>query len=78
MSYESFWLLHGRLSAKIAKAVDNSRPYEQKGGRGVNISRPPTVMAPFPLAFGWLVLCGILLVACHMTSWQSIEFQKSQ
>jgi hypothetical protein len=44
----------------------------------VNISRPPSVMAPFPLAFGWLVLCGILLVACHMTSWQSREFQKSQ
>ncbi len=44
----------------------------------VNISCPLCVIALFPLAFGWLVLCGILLVACHMTSWQSMEFQKHQ
>ncbi len=44
----------------------------------VNISCPPCVMALFPLAFGWLVLCSILLVPRSTTSWQSMEFQKSQ
>jgi hypothetical protein len=34
MLYESFWLLHGKLSTKIAKAIDDSRRYERKGGRG--------------------------------------------
>jgi hypothetical protein len=44
----------------------------------VNISHPLCIMALFLLAFGWLVLCSILLVARHMTSWQSMEFQKHQ
>jgi hypothetical protein len=76
MSYKSFRLLHGKLSTKIAKAVDDNRHYERKGGRGAKYNL--SIMAPFPLGFGWLVLCSILLLACHMTSWQSMKFQKSQ
>jgi hypothetical protein len=45
----------------------------REGGE-VNISRPLCVMALFPLVFGWLVLCGNLLVPCHTTSRQSMEF----
>jgi hypothetical protein len=39
--YKLFWLLHEKLSAKIAKAADNSRRYEWKGGRGVKSKLPP-------------------------------------
>ncbi len=46
MSYKSFWLLHGKLSTKFAKAVDNSRRYERKGGRGVKYKQPPFCNGP--------------------------------
>jgi hypothetical protein len=46
MSYESFWLLHEKLSPKIAKTVDNSRCYEQKGGRGRKYKPPPVCNGP--------------------------------
>jgi hypothetical protein len=41
----------------------------REAGR-VTISFPLCVMALLPLAFGWLVLCGILLVPRHMTLWR--------
>ncbi len=41
LSYKSFLFLHGKLSAGIAEAIDNLRPYEQRGGRGGNY-KPPT------------------------------------
>jgi hypothetical protein len=46
MLYKLFWLLHGKLSAKIAKAVDNSRRYERKGGRGGKYKLPPICNGP--------------------------------
>jgi hypothetical protein len=46
MLYESFWLLHGKLSAKIAKAVDDSRRYERKGGRGGKYKPAPIRNGP--------------------------------
>ena len=78
MSYESFWLLHRKLSTRIAKAVDDSRRYKQKRGRGGTISFLLCVMALLPLAFVWLVLCGFLLVPRHTTLWQSMELAKIQ
>jgi hypothetical protein len=71
---ESFLILHKKVSPRIAKAVDNSKHYEQKGRRAITISCPLCVMALFPLAFGWLALWGILWVPCRTTSWQSMEF----
>ena len=41
ISYKSFWLLHRKLSTRIAKAVDDSRRYKRKGGRGGNYKLPP-------------------------------------
>ena len=41
LSYESFLFLHEKLSIRIAKAVDDVRPYEQRGGRGGNYKPPP-------------------------------------
>ena len=78
ISYESFWLLHRKLSTRIAKAVDDSRRYKRKGGREGTISFLLFIMALLPLAFGWLVLCGFLLVPCRTTLWQSMELAKSQ
>ena len=78
MSYKSFWLLHRKLSTRIAKAVDDSRCYKRKVGRGGTISFLLCVMALLPLAFGWLVLCVFLLVPCRTTLWQSNELAKSQ
>ena len=46
MSYESFWLLHRKLSTRIAKAVDDSRRYKRKGGRGGNYKLPPVRNGP--------------------------------
>ena len=46
MSYESFWLLHRKLSTRIAKAVDDSRRYKRKGGRGGNYKIPPVCNGP--------------------------------
>ncbi len=46
MLYQSFWLLHGNLSPRIAKAVDNSRRYEWKGGRGGKYKLPPVRNGP--------------------------------
>ena len=41
LSYESFQFLHEKLSAGIAEAIDNLRPYERRGGRGGNYKPPP-------------------------------------
>ena len=46
MSYESFWLLHRKLSTRIAKAVDDSRRYKRKGGRGGGYKLPPVRNGP--------------------------------
>ena len=46
MLYESFWLLHEKLSPRIAKALEYSRCYEQKGGRGGNYKPPPVRNRP--------------------------------
>jgi hypothetical protein len=46
MLYQSFWLLHGNLSPRIAKAVDNSRCYKQKGGRGGKYKLSPMRNGP--------------------------------
>ena len=46
MSYESFWLLHRKLSTRIAKAIDDSRRYKRKGGRGGNYKLPPVRNGP--------------------------------
>jgi hypothetical protein len=54
----------------LTKAVDDAKPYEQRGGRGGNCKPPTARNGPVcPLVFGWLALCGISLVVCHMTSW---------
>ena len=45
---------------------------------GGTISFLMCVMALLPLAFGWLVLCGFLLVPRCTTLWQSMELVKSQ
>jgi hypothetical protein len=39
-SYESCWLLHRKLSTRIANAVDDNGYYKQKGGRGGNYKLP--------------------------------------
>ncbi len=41
-----FWLLYGKLSAIIAKTVDDSRRYERKGGRGGKYKPPPIRNGP--------------------------------
>ena len=41
LSYESFQYLHEKLSAGIAEAIDNLRPYERRGGRGGHYKPPP-------------------------------------
>ena len=46
LSYESFLFLHEKLSVGIAKAVDDLRPYEQRGGRGGNYKPPPVRNGP--------------------------------
>ncbi len=46
MTYESFLFLHEKLSSKIAKAVDDSRRYKQRGGRGGNYKPPPVCNGP--------------------------------
>ena len=46
LSYKSFLFLHEKLSIGIAKAVDNLRPYEQRGGRGCNYKPPPVRNGP--------------------------------
>ena len=46
LSYESFLFLHEKLSVGIAKAIDNLRPYEQRGGRGGNYKPPPVRNGP--------------------------------
>ncbi len=53
MLYESFWLLHGKQSAKIAKAVDDSRRYERKRGRGGKYKLPPFCNGPVSICV-WL------------------------
>ena len=45
-SYESFLFLHEKLSVGIAKAVDDLRPYERRGGRGGNYKPPPVRNGP--------------------------------
>jgi hypothetical protein len=46
MLCELFWLLNGKLSPRIAKAVDNCRCYERNGGRGGNYKLPPVHNGP--------------------------------
>ena len=46
LSYESFLFLHEILSVRIAKAVDDLRPYELRGGRGGNYKPPPVRNGP--------------------------------
>ena len=46
LTYEFFLFLHEKLSLKIAKDVDNARPYEQKGGRRGNYKPPPVRNGP--------------------------------
>ena len=46
MIYESFLFLHEKQSSKIAKAVDDSRRYKQRGGRGGNYKPPPVRNGP--------------------------------
>jgi hypothetical protein len=53
MLYESFWLLHEKLSPKIAKAFDDSRCYEWKGGRGGKYKLPPVRYGPVSTSI-WL------------------------
>jgi hypothetical protein len=46
MTYESFLFIHDKLSAGIAKAVDDGRRYKQLGGRGGNYKPPPVRNGP--------------------------------
>ncbi len=46
LSCESFLFLHEKLSVGIAKAVDDLRPYERRGGRGGNYKPPPVRNGP--------------------------------
>ena len=78
MSYKSFWLLHRKLSPRIAKAVDDSRRYKRKGGRGGgNYKLPPVRNGPITTCIGWLVLYGIWLVPRRTALWQSMISKKS-
>ena len=74
LSYESFQFLHEKLSAGIAEAIDNLRPYERRGGGEATISHPQCAMGLLALLLGWLAHCVISLVVPHMTLWQSMGF----
>jgi hypothetical protein len=53
MTYESFLLLHEKLSPGIAKAVYEGRQYRQKGERGGNYKPPPVRNGPISTSV-WL------------------------
>ena len=78
MSYESFWLLHRKLSTRIAKAVDDSRRYKRKGGRGGNYKLPPVRNGPVATCVRLACALHFLLVPRRTTLWQSMELAKSQ
>ncbi len=78
LSYESFLFFHEKLSVKIAKDVDDVRPYEQRGGGDAIISHPQCVMGLLALLLDWRAHCIISLVVRHMTSWRSMDFPMRQ
>jgi hypothetical protein len=67
-----------KLFPRIAKAVDNARPYEQRGEMGGNYKPPPVRNGPVSTCV-WLA-CALQYFAGgrHMTSWHSMDFLMCQ
>ena len=68
MTYQSFLFLHEKLSSELLRLFTMLGPTSEREKEEVNISCSQCVMSRFSLAFGWLALCGILLVVCPFYS----------
>jgi hypothetical protein len=78
MSYKSFWLLHRKLSTRIAKAVDDSRHYKRKGDRGGNYKLPPVRNGPVTTCVWLAYALRYFAGALPYDIMASMEFAKSQ